>query len=250
MKTKAKKMRRNVREFRVIAILLVLLLIAFITYKVLKSSIESEIHYRYEKTSISQINIPKAEKLSAKNIVRLQEEYQQDYIQSNLELVPDDDTLEYDSEILDEDVEYSNSEVSTIENISYDTNSYELELLSRLVTAEATAYYDEETGSWQQCSDEWQCYVACVALNRVESERFSNSLEEVIFQVNEDGEYDQYATAPIIWETEPSERAYVNAERVLNGYRPVPREVLFQAEFIQGPVWVHIGNTYFCYPSF
>lgn len=119
----------------------------------------------------------------------------------------------------------------------------ELELLAHLINAEASVYLDTD-GTWKKCSDEWQCYVACVALNRVESSEtcFPDTLEEVIFQKG------QYAcTQDGNFEKTPTERAYENARRVLEGYRPVPEDVVFQSEYKLGKLWQKIGNTYFCY---
>jgi len=129
---------------------------------------------------------------------------------------------------------------TTVENTFY--SEYELELLAHLIQAEANIYLDEN-GKWQYCSDDWQCYVACVALNRVQSPEFPDTLEEVIFQ---EGQY-ACTFGGKFFEVEPSERAYENARKVLEGYRPVPEEVIFQSEYKLGELWQKIGNTYFCY---
>lgn len=138
-----------------------------------------------------------------------------------------------------QDISETSDEFSDIDS-SYD---YELDLLARLVTQEASCYYDTDEDIWLECSDEWQYYVACVVLNRVESTYFPDTLEEVLFQEG------QYESASTLYETEPSERAYRNSKMVLDGYRPLPKEVVFQAEFQQGPIYAKIGNTYFCYPE-
>lgn len=133
---------------------------------------------------------------------------------------------------------------SSYSNTSSSYTDYELELLAHLINAEASCYLDE--GTWRNCSDEWQCYVACVALNRVESSKsyYPDTLEEVIFQKN------QYAcTVDGNFEKTPTERAYANAKRVLEGYRPVPRDVLIQCENCIGTLWQKVGNTYFCYDN-
>ena len=118
----------------------------------------------------------------------------------------------------------------------------DVELLAHLISGEATVFYNEEEECWEECSDDWQLYVACVALNRVDSPLFPDTLEEVIFQ---DGQY--ACTWDGNFQEEPSMRAYENAQRALAGDRPVPDDVLYQAQFVQGEVWQQIGNTYFCY---
>lgn len=140
-----------------------------------------------------------------------------------------------------------NIQIDEDSNSDLDTCSYtqeELDMLAHLIGAEATIWYDESCGKWRECSDEWQVYVGCVVLNRIESENYPNTMQDVIFQKG------QYACT---WDggfyKEPVERAYVNAQRVLEGYRPVPRGVIGQAGFAYGEVWMFVGNTYFFYGS-
>ena len=119
----------------------------------------------------------------------------------------------------------------------------EVELLAHLVFAEANVWYNPETERGEYCSDDWQSYVALVALNRVKSDIYPSNLHDVIFQRG------QYAcTWNGSFEWTPDERAYRNVRRALEGEITLPENVLFQAEFEQGSgVYVHIGNTYFCY---
>lgn len=127
--------------------------------------------------------------------------------------------------------------VSTIEeDISnvIEVKSEKKYLLARLVYA--------ETGSE---SDEHQQAVASVVLNRMNSDKFPDSIDEVIYQRNplqyaciEDGNIDKI----------PDERAIKNAYYIWDNGSILPDNVLYQAEFKQGSgVYKQIGNTYFCY---
>lgn len=113
----------------------------------------------------------------------------------------------------------------------------ELELLARLINAEAGA-------SW--LNDLTRYYVGSVALNRVDSELFPDTLYEVIYQ---DTPCIQYAcTVDGNIEKEPTERCYEIAEDLLRNGSVLPPDVIYQAEFEQGSgVAVKIDNMYFCY---
>lgn len=127
--------------------------------------------------------------------------------------------------------------VSTIEeDISniIEVESEKKYLLARLVYAEASSE-----------SDEHQQAVASVVLNRMNSDKFPDSIDEVIYQRNplqyaciEDGNIDKI----------PDERAIKNAYYIWDNGSILPDNVLYQAEFKQGSgVYKKIGNTYFCY---
>lgn len=127
--------------------------------------------------------------------------------------------------------------VSTIEeDISniIEVESEKKYLLARLVYAEAGSE-----------SDEHQQAVASVVLNRMNSDKFPDSIDEVIYQRNplqyaciEDGNIDKI----------PDERAIKNAYYIWDNGSILPNNVLYQAEFKQGSgVYKKIGNTYFCY---
>ena len=140
-------------------------------------------------------------------------------------------------------VKSQTSKIVRSNNSSNEYSKSDLELLAHLIFAEANVYYNKETKRYENCSDEWQCYVANVALNRVKSKSFPNTLRGVIYQKG------QYASA---WDGNfdrtPNQRAYDNALKVLKGYRPLPEKVVYQAEFKQGKgIYEKIGNTYFCY---
>lgn len=110
----------------------------------------------------------------------------------------------------------------------------ELELMAHLLKGEAGS-------DW--CSDEMQYYVGSVALNRVKSECFPDTLEEVIFQEGQyactwDGNFDK----------EPSEREYKIADDLLTNGSVLPEDVVFQAQFRQGSgTYKKVQNMYFCY---
>lgn len=125
--------------------------------------------------------------------------------------------------------------VSPIPSIPVDTSpTDEIEMMAHLLNGEAGADY---------CSDEMIYYVGSVALNRVESDRFPNTLEEVI---NQPGQY--ACTWDGNYNKEPSTRCYRIAEDLLNNGSVLPSAVVFQAEFMQGSgLYVKEGNLYFCY---
>lgn len=110
----------------------------------------------------------------------------------------------------------------------------ELELLAHLINAEAGA-------DW--CSDDMKYYVGSVALNRVKSEDFPETLKEVIYQ---EGQY-----ACIIdgnFKKEPTDACWEIAEDLLINGPALPESVVFQAEFEQGDgIYCKEQNMYFCY---
>lgn len=109
----------------------------------------------------------------------------------------------------------------------------DLELLAHLLNGESGA-------DW--CSDEMVYGVGSVALNRVNSSEFPDTLEEVIYQPG------QYACVNDgNFEKEPSERCYQIAEELLLNGSVFPEDVVFQAEFRQGSeVYSKVQNMYFC----
>ena len=120
------------------------------------------------------------------------------------------------------------------ESISSTYTEDELDLLSRLVNAEAGS-------DW--LTDEHQRAVASVVLNRVSDNRFPNTIHSVIYQRG------QYAcTWNGMINKMPSQRAVDNARYVLENGVTVPENVIFQAQFKQGKgVWKYIQGHYFCY---
>lgn len=107
----------------------------------------------------------------------------------------------------------------------------DIDLLSRLISAECGS-------DW--CDDRMLYLTGAVVLNRVKSERFPDTIYDVIYQ---DGQYAVVANGSI--EKKPVERAVRIAEELLTGY-DVPSDVLFQAEFSQGEVYEIVQNMFFC----
>ena len=105
-----------------------------------------------------------------------------------------------------------------------------------------------ECGS-DYCPDLDQYLVMKVVENRIKSNRYPNSVQEVIFQKG------QYAcTWDGSWETKtPDERTKENVRKYLRGEvdTGAPDNLLYQAMFVQGPVYAHVtnpvdGGHYFC----
>ena len=114
------------------------------------------------------------------------------------------------------------------------TKSYsqdDLYVLSHIIYAEAGNQ-----------NDECQLAVGSVVLNRVKSNKFPNTIYGVVFQK---GQYSP--TWNGAYYKEPSDRAVKNAKYLLENGSVIPAGVVYQAEFIQGPIYKQIGNTYFCY---
>lgn len=104
-------------------------------------------------------------------------------------------------------------------------------LLSHIIMGEA------ESGSW-----ELKIGVGSVVLNRVNDDRFPNTIEEVIFQKG------QYAPT---WDgryyLEPNEECVKAAEYLVENGTQYPDDIIWQAEFKQGAyVYEQIEGMYFC----
>lgn len=115
----------------------------------------------------------------------------------------------------------------------------DLYCLSHIISAEAG-----------NCSDTMMLYVGSVVLNRVQDERFPDSIEEVVFQNNPV----QYSpTVNGTYWNEPTEGAVEAAKTLLEGGSVIDSSVVWQAEFPQGQgtydtlesPWGSI--MYFCY---
>lgn len=89
-----------------------------------------------------------------------------------------------------------------------------------------------------------------VILNRVDSSEFPNSVIEVI---EEPGQY--YGWPDSYYHNYPRENIIddnylkIAYDLVNNGNRNAPSDVVFQAQFIQGPVWKIVGVHYYCHRS-
>ena len=108
----------------------------------------------------------------------------------------------------------------------------DVELLARLITAEVGV------------TDEERAYLCgVVVLNRMKSDKFPNTLREVIYQP---GQYQATWNGHI---NKPYEDiAYEIAEGLLTDGSEEDERIVFQAEFKQGSgTYKKIGNTYFCY---
>jgi spore germination cell wall hydrolase CwlJ-like protein len=119
----------------------------------------------------------------------------------------------------------------------------------------AVAIYNE-AGS-NSCTDQQREYVGYVILNRVNDSRFPDTIRGVLEQP---GQYEGLGVNGVYFskrashdtEQEALERAWSIAQKVLENKDniPIPKNVVFQAEFKQGNnVYKKIGNTYFCYAN-
>ena len=115
-----------------------------------------------------------------------------------------------------------------------------IELLAKVITVEMGA-------DW--VSDLAQQLVGSVVLNRLEHERFPDTLREVIYQRG------QYPSAHngVLDNCEPTGQALRNAEWLWDNGSVLPENVVFQAEFIQGTsIYIVYHDpvikttTYFC----
>ena len=132
--------------------------------------------------------------------------------------------------------ETNKTEAHTVEYITSSDKAFQkdLDLLARLIHAEAGSY---------TCSDDLQKYVGSVALNRVCSEYYPNNLHDVVYQ---EGQYECVMNGKI---NEPATDREIRMAKLLYRVGPqLPREVVFQAEFIQGDgIYLKEQNMYFCY---
>ena len=97
------------------------------------------------------------------------------------------------------------------------------------------------------CTHEHRIAVGSVVLNRVASDIYPDTIQEVVFQPGQysptwNGSYDK----------EPSEDSWAVAEYLLTEGSQIPEDCLFQAEFPQGSgTWKTFttvyGTTYICY---
>lgn len=110
----------------------------------------------------------------------------------------------------------------------------------------AAAITKEAGSNW--ITDEHQLMVGNVILNRVASKYYPNTIYGVLTQKG------QYPWASKGINVSPTERAYANAKRLLQGERVLPENVLYQSTVTQGSgVYTSIYDatlrttTYFCY---
>lgn len=125
---------------------------------------------------------------------------------------------------------------------SYYTDE-ELELLALVI-------YQEAGGD--DCSDDTRLKVGTVVMNRVEDDRFPDTIRDVVLQRAQYGtlywtgaEWPERASKAE--EAHAVARAYDCAERVLQGCRVLPADTVYQAEFEQGDgIAAHQDGFYFC----
>lgn len=115
-----------------------------------------------------------------------------------------------------------------IDNVGYYPNTYERQLLERLVECEAGA--ESLTG---------KLAVANVVLNRIKSEKFPDSISDVIFQKNQ---FEPAITGMIHSKT-PSEESKKTVKMAFMGERAVDSDILyFWASWLDksNSIWNHI----------
>lgn len=130
-----------------------------------------------------------------------------------------------------------NSQVSSVNHKQIEEQKYtndELDLVARVVWSEAGS-------DW--LTDEHQRAIASVVINRVNDDRFPNSIEGVIYQV---GQYGCVYNGMI--KQTPNQRAYDNARYVLENGITIPSNVVWQSQSVQGRgLYKYIQGHYFCY---
>ena len=113
----------------------------------------------------------------------------------------------------------------------------DLYVLSHIISAEAG-----------NCSEDMMIAVGSVVLNRVEDERFPDTIEEVVFQP---GQYSP--TWNGTYYAEPTDEAAEVAEMLLTDGSQIDESVVWQAEFVQGVGIYEVIDSpwgtkmYFCY---
>lgn len=111
--------------------------------------------------------------------------------------------------------------------------------LSRVIDAEAGSLW---------MPDWFQQAVGSVVLNRMENERYANTIRDVVF---EQGQYYCVDNGSVY--EEPSEKSLRNAQYLLEHGSTLPQGILGQSEFVQGDIYLeyhdpYLGSTtYFCY---
>lgn len=144
----------------------------------------------------------------------------------------DDTDTEENSEESSEDTDRTSDEDSQEEPEENLAENVDVQLLARLINA--------ETGS---SSEQAQIAVASVVMNRVNSEKFPDTIFEVIYQR---GQYSPTWNGSI--NKTPSDQAVKSAIYVYQNGSQIPSNVLYQSRYIQGSgVWAHIDGNYFCY---
>lgn len=119
----------------------------------------------------------------------------------------------------------------------------ELEILALII-------YQEAGGD--DCSDETRLMVGTVVLNRVADDRYPDAIDMVATEYRQ---YGRLYWTGLKWperankaeEAHAVKRAYDCATQLLDGYRALPVDVIYQAEFPQGTeVVAQQDGFYFC----
>ena len=95
------------------------------------------------------------------------------------------------------------------------------------------------------CSQQMQEYVGSVVLNRVEDDRFPDTIPEVVEQPG------QYSTASFLASLEPTQQVINVAVDLLENGSKLPEDIIYQANFSQGAYTYMTLSTsystmYFC----
>lgn len=125
----------------------------------------------------------------------------------------------------------------TVETETETYSENDLYVLSHIISAEAG-----------NCGEEMLIGVGSVVLNRVASDKFPDTIEEVVFQPG------QYApTWNGAYYDEPTDEAVEVAEMLLTDGSQIDESVVWQAEFVQGVGIYEViespwgSKMYFCY---
>jgi len=120
--------------------------------------------------------------------------------------------------------------LSTLKQTDYSDD--ELWLLAHIIHGEAGSNY---------CTEDLKLYVGSVVLNRVQSKYFPNTIKEVIYSP---GQYSCVTNKSFYGN--PSDACWEAATELLENGSRLPQDVVFQAQFVQGPVYIKEQNMYFC----
>lgn len=148
-------------------------------------------------------------------------------------------TTETTTETITTTTELTTVETTTEETTSDDfTEELNAEDVSREVYLLAYAMAREAADM------EDAAYVGCVILNRVDDSDFPDSIEAVLTQPGQYPWGDPYYSESYIYDS----AFYELAEELIEGYRPLPEGVVYQAQFPQGSgTYTKYGVHYYCY---
>lgn len=128
--------------------------------------------------------------------------------------------------------------VETETEMSY--TDEDLYVLSHIISAEAG-----------NCQEEMMLYVGSVVLNRVEDDRFPNTIYDVVFQTEPSLQYRPIENGE--YEKEPTEGALEAAKKLLEEGSVLPADVIYQSNDIIGEYYTHLdpppgigSRMYFC----